>query len=72
MPSCIVPYADAGKPCSGPEDCEGRCLILLNGNDIPTPENGAPATGQCEPEHGTDGCYTVIVDGKAEKSICVC
>ncbi len=24
--ACVVPFPDAGTPCSGPTDCQGKCL----------------------------------------------
>src|SRR5258708_33878975 len=28
--TCVLPYADAGKPCRNSKDCIGHCIMPLN------------------------------------------
>ena len=70
-PSCVIPYADAGKACSNTSDCQGACLFNLDGSDRPIPKVGEPMTGTCEATNSTFGCFTEIDQGKAKASICV-
>ena len=69
-PSCVIPYADAGKVCSNDRDCQGRCLFDLDGSG-PTPKVGDPLGGACEATNSTFGCFTEVDEGKAKVSICV-
>jgi len=63
---CVTPYADAGRACTDTSQCAGRCLILLgtpetNGQSYPV---GRQASGQCEPDNRTFGCYVEIRAGR--------
>jgi hypothetical protein len=49
LPTCVVPFADAGKACSNKIDCDGRCLA--GESDLPI---GTAATGQCQRD---DACF---------------
>jgi hypothetical protein len=69
-PICQIPYADAGKACSGGANCQGRCL-----SDAPDhPQSvaiGMPVAGRCEAESSTFGCHARVENGKlAEEYIC--
>ena len=65
---CIQPFPDAGKACSGSEDCLGECRLADFGD---TPEPGTPAEGVCQADDAPFGCHTVVEDGKVKHSICV-
>ncbi|GAA0335653.1 hypothetical protein GCM10009087_52650 [Sphingomonas oligophenolica] len=69
-PVCQLPYADAGKACSGKADCRGECL-----SDAPEHANivaiGTPVAGRCEAGTNTFGCYARVENGKlAERYGC--
>ena len=49
---CDLPAADAGKPCTGSDQCQGLCLA-----------SDASATGVCSPRVLNFGCFDVIEDG---------
>jgi len=65
LPTCVTPYADAGKTCSDKAQCEGACI--LEGNLEPQ----ATVTGQCQKTSVQFGCYARVVDGKTTGAICV-
>jgi len=65
IPTCVTPYADAGKTCSDKSDCQGQCV--LEGNLEPR----GPITGTCQKTDRQFGCYARVVDGKATAAICV-
>lgn len=63
---CVIPYADAGRTCSGKRDCSGQCLAT---GEI---EAGVVATGTCQRDVSQNfGCRQRIDDGKAQGTICV-
>jgi len=64
-PTCVVPYADAGKTCSDKADCQGACIAEGN------LEAQGATTGQCQKTNVQFGCYAKIVNGKATGAICV-
>jgi hypothetical protein len=68
-PTCVVPYADAGKTCSDKADCQGACIAEGN------LEAQGATTGQCQKTNVQFGCYAKIVGGKssptAYATICV-
>ena len=65
IPTCVVPYADAGKACTDKSQCEGACI--LEGNL----EAQGDVTGQCQKTNRQFGCYAKIVNGKSTGAICV-
>jgi hypothetical protein len=65
IPTCVVPYADAGKACTDNSQCEGACI--LEGNL----EAQGEVTGQCQKTNRQFGCYAKVVNGKATGAICV-
>ena len=65
IPTCVIPYADAGKACTDKAQCEGACI--LEGNIETT---GAVA-GTCQKTNRQFGCYAKVVNGKATAAICV-
>ena len=63
---CVIPYADAGKTCSGKRDCSGQCLATGE------TEAGVVAAGTCQRDASQNfGCRQRIEDGKAQGTICV-
>jgi putative hemolysin len=64
-PTCVVPYADAGKTCSDKADCQGACIAEGN------LEAQGATTGQCQKSNVQFGCYAKVVNGKATGAICV-
>ena len=64
-PTCVVPYADAGKTCSDKADCQGGCIAEGN------LEAQDATTGQCQKTNVQFGCYAKVVNGKATGAICV-
>ncbi len=65
IPTCVTPYADAGKACTDKSQCQGGCI--LEGNLEP---QGA-VTGQCQKTDRQFGCYAKVENGKATAAICV-
>lgn len=63
---CVITYADAGRVCTDGAACQsGRCL------GAPDLSGRANVSGQCQPTNMMFGCYTRIVNGRAEAAICV-
>jgi hypothetical protein len=71
LPSCVTPYADAGKVCRDKSDCRGRCIVELGHPGEPDLKPGDALTGQCQKDTALFGCYAEIVDGKVRHTICV-
>jgi hypothetical protein len=66
-PICQADFADAGRTCSDKSDCQGRCLVMLDGPPGPLPQPGDPAKGVCQPRSYTPGCYAEVEQGKVAK-----
>ena len=64
-PTCVVPYADAGKTCSDKADCQGACIAEGN------LEAQGATTGQCQKTTVQFGCFAKIENGKATGAICI-
>jgi len=63
---CVVPYADAGRTCSGKQDCSGQCLAKGQG------EAGVAATGTCQRDISeTFGCRQRVEGGVTQPALCV-
>lgn len=65
IPTCVIPYADAGKACTDKSQCEGACIA--DGNA----ESQNAVSGQCQKTNRQFGCYAKIVNGKSTGTICV-
>lgn len=65
LPTCVTPYADAGKACNDKAQCEGACI--LEGNLEPQ----TSVTGQCQKTSVQFGCFARVVDGKTTGAICI-
>ena len=69
IPTCVHPYSDAGKTCSGKSDCKGRCLANEGPGGLPT--LGSATGGHCQADNKLFGCYAEVEGGKAKAAICV-
>ena len=67
-PACVMPYSDAGKPCTDKKECQGQCRYEGNGE---TPPPGTKVTGACQRTTDPCGCFGVVADGKLEAMLCV-
>jgi hypothetical protein len=65
FPTCVVPYADAGKACTDKAQCQGACIAEGNA------ESQAAVSGQCQKTNVQFGCFARIVDGKSTGTLCV-
>jgi len=65
MPTCVVPFADAGKACTDKAQCQGDCI--LEGNM----EDKGSVTGQCQQSNVQFGCFARVVNGQATRAMCV-
>jgi hypothetical protein len=65
MPTCVVPFADAGKTCTDKAQCQGDCI--LEGNM----ESAGPVTGQCQKSNVQFGCFARVVNGQATRAMCI-
>lgn len=65
---CVVSYADAGRPCTDGDQCQGDCRVEEAEG---TPRDGAAAAGRCQANSSRFGCYTTVENGRAEATICV-
>ena len=59
--TCAIPFADAGKSCSLPGDCEGQCRV----------ESPEATVGKCQATTDPFGCYSYIDEELQVVSICV-
>ncbi|MBA4807913.1 hypothetical protein [Brevundimonas sp.] len=64
---CVIRYADAGKPCTDGDQCQGDCR--LEGNTGLAP--GAATAGVCQADSDRFGCNAVVEDGKAGATLCI-
>jgi predicted small secreted protein len=60
---CVVPYPDAGRPCTDGDQCAGDCLA-------PDGEPGHTA-GVCQADNDPCGCRFTIEDGRPAQGVCV-
>jgi hypothetical protein len=65
IPTCVVPYADAGKACTDKSQCQGACIAEGNA------ESQNAVAGQCQKTNRQFGCYARIVNGKSTGTLCV-
>lgn len=65
LPTCVTPYADAGKSCTDKSQCQGACIVEGNLE----PQSGV--TGQCQKTDRQFGCYAKVENGKTVGAICV-
>lgn len=69
LPSCVLPYADAGKSCSDSSECEGACWLVMQEGDKVQP--GDSAVGECQPDSNICGCNFEILGGAVQPGLCV-
>jgi hypothetical protein len=65
LPTCVAPYADAGKACTDKAQCQGSCILAGN------LEAKTDVIGTCQKTNVQFGCFAKVVNGKAENAICV-
>jgi hypothetical protein len=65
MPTCVVPFADAGKSCTDKAQCQGDCILAGNFEDK------GSVTGQCQQSSVQFGCFAKVVNGQATRAICI-
>jgi len=58
-------FADAGKACSGGDDCQGDCLVPRDRASRILPV-GAEVTGQCQATSSPFGCRATVEKGRVE------
>jgi hypothetical protein len=63
---CVIPYADADKPCADKSDCRGECRAPPN----QTPVRGE-APGRCAASNSHFGCYSRVENGVVGPGLCV-
>jgi hypothetical protein len=64
-PACVISFKDAGKSCSDSSECSGRCTIQP-GSIAP----GKETRGSCTANSDPCGCFQLVVNGKADYSLC--
>ena len=67
LPSCVLPYPDAGRPCFDTSECRGACRTV----ELVKP--GTPGVvGRCDADTAAAfGCSQQIVAGVAQSEWCV-
>lgn len=64
-PACVLPYADAGKPCNSGKDCEGWCL------QNEAAEKGSEFAGLCQADNNPCGCFARLEEGRSRGHLCI-
>lgn len=65
QPTCIVPYADAGKSCRDSRECQGLCQTA-------THQPNRDIQGTCAASSAAVfGCYAEVRDGRTRGVLCV-
>ena len=64
--TCVQPFADAGKACSGDTGCVGKCHYEGGTGLAP----GAAAMGTCQHNDAGFGCHTTVENGRIARSLC--
>lgn len=67
-PVCLIPFKDAGKPCTDKSQCQGRCLYNQGGL---LPKPGIKVVGACQRDTDPCGCKTDVIKGKTGHWGCV-
>ena len=68
-PICVVRTPDANKRCTDSSQCKGRCIVDDDGEE--GLRRGARATGACEADNATFGCFAEVRRGRLMGSLCV-
>jgi hypothetical protein len=84
--ACVRLFADRGKKCTGPSDCEGECrywddtrpILPVKGSGrsrlsqpLHMPATGTKAVGQCQWTSDPFGCRATVAGGRVQSSFCV-
>lgn len=64
--ACTYPAPDAGKACTGSDQCVGKCLAIQDDAG-----SGEAAAGACSALVNRGGCANFIENGKASGMLCV-
>jgi len=64
--ACTYPAPDAGKACTGSDQCAGKCIAVRD-----DAESGETAAGACSALVNRGGCANFIENGKASGMLCV-
>lgn len=65
---CVIPYEDAGSPCSDNSECQGDCRIYSGSHALESQNN--ELTGQCAKDNNPCGCWGNLVNGKSRGILC--
>ena len=65
MPACVIPYPDAGAPCSDSSECEGLCWA-----EPFTLAQGTPIDGRCTANAQDCKCGVEVTGGRVAGGIC--
>ncbi len=64
-PQCVVEFSDGGKTCSDSSDCQGRCVADSSAQMM------QPAKGTCAKTSYPCGCFSLVVNGVAQPTLCI-
>lgn len=64
--ACVMPYTDAGRPCTDGAQCQGDCRATG-----PVGRPGEAATGVCQADTSPFGCFTRVENGRSAGTLCV-
>jgi hypothetical protein len=67
---CIRPTADAGRSCTGRDECEGFCEYSAREGE-PAPQPGARVAGQCQADTRFFGCHSIVEGGVLQPELCL-
>lgn len=71
-PFCTMRLSDGGKACRSHSECDGECIIDIEGRPAPmrSLSPGAAAVGRCTAASPHLGCYIPVEGGKAGQAMC--
>ena len=67
QPACVIAYRDAGKACTGSDQCDGRCVA----DDGYSPKAPGPVAAHCEADSDRCGCATEVIGGQGQATLCI-
>jgi hypothetical protein len=62
---CFKKFTDGGKKCSDGNQCQSKLCISSEISDL-----GSEVTGTCSQKTPLFGCHSIIINGKAERTLC--
>jgi hypothetical protein len=68
---CVLPYPDGGRPCIGPGQCRGHCVVDLPNLPLPFRRinlENTPLDGCIQASSGELSCAGVKLSGICEKA----